>query len=495
MSTKSKVPARAATKSSTSKTPAVRKRASGSTGGSSGKSEGVSLKPILDAIGKRLKGGGDEGAAFAKAFYKRMGEDELPKHSPEGWAALACDFFQFARTRKPGTARVRLFNPTMETHGWESPHTVLQVANDDMPFLVDSVTMALAEQDIGVHVLGHPVVPFQRDRSGKLVKVGEGTPESLMHLEIDRLSPDDMPKVEKAVLTVLDDVRAMVRDWAAMRNKMLETAEQLGERKLPVSVEGRTEAQEFLRWAADNHFTFLGYREYEVVKDAGQEVLCAVQGSGLGLLRGQDTRKPRPLTSLAAHYMPQSGAVDALILTKTNARATVHRPGYMDYIGVLSFDAKGKPVREDRFLGLYTSSAYNRRPWDIPLVRERHNYVMKQSGLAEDSHSGKALRHILETLPRDELFQSDRRGTVAHQHRHPRFAGARAQQAVPAPRPLWPVLLRAGLHPARPVQHRRAPAHRGDAQARAARRAHRHHGGAGRVAAGPAAPAGTAEIG
>ncbi|MGH8085157.1 MAG: NAD-glutamate dehydrogenase [Lysobacter sp.] len=371
------------------------------------KSDVVSLKPILDAVGKRFpKARQADGEAFVKAFYKRMGEDELPKHSPEGWAALACDFLDFARTRKPGTAQVRLFNPTLKTHGWESPHTVLQIANDDMPFLVDSVTMALAEQDIGVHVLGHPVVPFKRDKAGKLAKVGEGEPESLMHLEIDRLPAEAMPKVEKEVLAVLDDVRAMVRDWSAMQGKMLGVADELGERKLPVSKEGRKEAQEFLRWAADSHFTFLGYREYEVVKKDGQEVLCAVKGSGLGLLRGQDTRKPRPLASLAAHYMPHSGSVDALILTKTNARATVHRPGYMDYIGILSFDAKGKPVREERFLGLYTSSAYNRRPWDIPLVRERHNYVMEKSGLPGDSHSGKALRHILETLPRDELFQS-----------------------------------------------------------------------------------------
>ena len=407
MSTKSKAPASATGKAGAAKSASRKATAKKPARAKADNRDTVSLKPILDAIDKRLpKARHTEGEAFAKAFYKRMGDDEVPKHSPEGWAALACDFFDFARSRKPGTAGVRLFNPTLKTHGWESPHTVLQIANDDMPFLVDSVTMALAEQDIGVHVLGHPVVPFKRDRAGKLVKVGEGAPESLMHLEIDRLSTDAMPKVEKAVLTVLDDVRAMVRDWSAMSNKMLETADELGERKLPVSEEGRKEAQEFLRWAADNHFTFLGYREYEVTRKDGQEVLCAVKGSGLGLLRGQDTRKPRPLTSLAAHYMPQSGSVDALILTKTNARATVHRPGYMDYIGVLSFDAKGKPVREDRFLGLYTSSAYNRRPWDIPLVRERHNYVMKQSGLADDSHSGKALRHILESLPRDELFQS-----------------------------------------------------------------------------------------
>src|SRR5690349_24714822 len=125
-------------------------------------------------------------------------------------------------------------------------------------------------------------------------------------------------------------------------------------------------------------------------------MLCTVESSGLGLLRGREKGHARPLKSLSAHYMPQSGSVDALILTKTNARATVHRPGYMDYIGVLSFDKEGRPVREDRFLGLYTSSAYSRRPWEIPLVRERYERVMERSGLSRTGHSGKALRHILE---------------------------------------------------------------------------------------------------
>ncbi|MDI9239711.1 NAD-glutamate dehydrogenase [Lysobacter sp. LF1] len=378
-----------------------------STGKTVAKDDTVSLAPIIEAMRKQLpKARHAEAEAFIHAFYKRMSSDELPQHNAQGWAELAVDFLDFARARKPGKALVRLFNPTVKNEGWESTHTVVQIANDDMPFLVDSVTMALAEQGVGVHVLGHPVVKFQRDKAGKLLSVGEGQPESLMHLEIDRQPAEAMPKIQKALEAVLGDVRASVRDWPQMKAKMGHVADELGQRNLPVSEAGKHEAQEFLRWAADNHFTFLGYREYEVVKKGDQEVLSAIQSSGMGLLRDKDVGKPRLLTSLAAHYMPQSGSVDALILTKTNSRATVHRPGYMDYIGVLSFDAKGKPVREERFLGLYTSSAYNRRPWDIPLVRERHNYVMQHSGLAPDSHSGKALRHILESLPRDEMFQA-----------------------------------------------------------------------------------------
>ncbi|WP_343124237.1 NAD-glutamate dehydrogenase domain-containing protein [Lysobacter sp. yr284] len=347
-----------------------------------------------------------EAEAFAQAFYKRMSGDEMPQHAADGWAALAADFLDFARDRKPGNALVRLFNPQLKSHGWESPHTVLQIANDDMPFLVDSVTMALADQGIGVHVLGHPVVAFRRDKAGKLAAVGEGQAESLMHLELDRQTPEAMAQIQQALETVLADVRAIVRDWSQMRERMNQVAEALPNQTMPIDEDGKREAQAFLRWAADNHFTFLGYREYEVVEQGGESVLRAIKDSGLGLLRGKSPGKPRALTSLAAHYMPQSGSVDALILTKTNARSTVHRPGYMDYIGVLSFDAQGRPTGEKRFLGLYTSSAYNRRPWDIPLVRQRHGYVMQQSGLPADSHSGKALRHVLETLPRDELFQA-----------------------------------------------------------------------------------------
>ncbi|MFZ5637236.1 MAG: NAD-glutamate dehydrogenase [Pseudomonadota bacterium] len=366
------------------------------------------LDPVFQAIRKRAaKGGQDDASAFADAFYRRMTEDELPLHGAEGWAALANDFLEFARVRKPGSASVRLFNPTLAKHGWESPHTVLQIVNDDMPFLVDSVTMALAERGVGVHVLGHPVVKIARDKAGRLKGVGEGASESLMHLEIDRQSAAGAADIEAAIRSVLDDVRAIVADWPAMRDKMLEIVSGFDARRMPVDEAGRREAQEFLRWAADEHFTFLGYREYKVRKQGGEDVLAADADTGLGLLRDKTPGKPRKLTSLAAHYMPQSGSVDALILTKTNSRSTVHRPGYMDYIGVLGFDAEGRPISEQRFIGLYTSSAYTRRPWEIPLVRERHEHVMRKSGLAPTGHSGKALRHILEKLPRDELFQSN----------------------------------------------------------------------------------------
>ncbi|HQY49460.1 MAG TPA: NAD-glutamate dehydrogenase [Thermomonas sp.] len=368
---------------------------------------GEPLKPILDALVKRVdKATLEQARAFAAAFCKRMDAEEIGRHGAAGWAERIVGMLEFARTRKRGKANIQLFNPVLKADAMVSPHTVLQIANDDMPFLVDSVSMVLAELGIGVHLLGHPVARLNRDKTGKLVAVGEGSNESLMYLEIDRQPQAALANIKVQISKVLEDVRAIVNDWEPMRDRMREVAEELGARKLPVSDAGKHEAQEFLRWAADEHFTFFGYREYKIEKQGKDDVLAAVPGSGMGLLRGDDSGKARPLKSLAAHYMPQSGSVDALILTKTNARASVHRQGYMDYIGVLGFDGKGRAISEQRFVGLYTSSAYTRRPWDIPLVRERHAYVMEQSGLDPNSHSGKALRHILETLPRDELFQA-----------------------------------------------------------------------------------------
>ncbi len=371
----------------------------------SGDQEG--LKPILDAVAKRTgKSGQAEAVAFARALFRRMDAEEIASKSTDAWAALALDFLGFVRARKRGKANIQIFNPELNPGAVGTAHTILQIVNDDMPFLVDSVTMALADKGIGVHAIGHPVLRMTRDRGGKLDKIGEGERESMMHFELDRQPKAALATIKARIAHVLDDVRAIVADWQPMQARMRAIAGDLASRKLPISEAEKHEAQEFLGWASDNHFTFFGYREYRVQREGKEDVLRAEPGSGLGLLRGEDGSKPRPVKSLAAHAMRHSGAVDALILTKTNARATVHRPGYMDYIGVLEFDSSGKAIREERFLGLYTSSAYTRRPWDIPLVRERHNYVMNQSGLDPDSHSGKALRHIIETLPRDELFQS-----------------------------------------------------------------------------------------
>ncbi|WP_267224051.1 NAD-glutamate dehydrogenase [Dyella silvae] len=347
----------------------------------------------------------DEAQFFISAFFARISEGDLELHTVAEWAALLGDLLSFMQQRQPGRASVRVVNPTTG-HGGRS---YIQVVTDDMPFLVDTVTMIAAEK-LQIHGVIHPVINVTRDASGKLLKLGaeDAPPESVMHFEVDRMAGEAEQAALKAKLeSALEDVRVAVNDWTKMRDKALAIAADLPTRQLPLDAASVKEASEFLRWLADDNFTFLGYREYEVTETDGEEVLRANEASGMGVLhKSERSLAPRSLRSLVAHDLPQSGSTDAIILTKTNARSHAHRSGYMDYVGVLKFDANGKPVAEQRFLGLFTSSALLALPQDVPLIRQKYEYVMNQSGLKRDSHSGKSLRHILETLPRDELFQS-----------------------------------------------------------------------------------------
>jgi glutamate dehydrogenase len=369
---------------------------------------------VLERLAQRLAPAqAPQAQAFTVHLLKRVAPEDLAARSAETWAALALGLLDFLRVRRHGTPSVRVFNPNLQDHGWESAHTVIQIVTDDAPFLVDSVGIAVADSGSLLHTVIHPVYNVERDPGGHVLSLGadgtgNGKPESVMHIELDRMTePAAFERVERAVRESLQDVANSVNDWSAMRAKMLSIANEMGQQQTPLAAEAVAEAREFLCWVANDHFTFLGYREYRVVQSGSDDVLQAVEATGLGVLRGGErSLAPRSLKTLVARELPQSGALDAVILTKTNARATVHRPGHMDYIGVLEFDAKGVPVVEHRFLGLYASGAYTRRPWDIPLVRQKYEAVMQRSGLRRDSHSGKALRNILETLPRDELFQA-----------------------------------------------------------------------------------------
>ena len=350
-----------------------------------------------------------EAQVFCHAFFARMASIDADLHTPAQWAVLVSSLLDFMRQRQNGQTLIRVLNPK-ETHGGRS---LLQIVTDDMPFLVDTVSMVVAHT-LRIHAVIHPVVHVVRTAPGVLsslsADVGDdvaGQPESIMHFEVDRIADDQRSSLQSAVGAALDDVRAAVKDWAAMRDKALAVAADLPQRKLPLDTAAVTEASEFLRWLVADNFTFLGYREYEVAQEDGERVLRAVGSSGLGILRNMDrTMAPRSLKTLAAVDLPQSGATDAVILTKTNARSNVHRAGYMDYVGVLKFDAAGKPVAEQRFLGLFSSNADMTRPQDVPLVRHKVAAVLQRSGLKRDSYSGKALRHVMETLPREELLQS-----------------------------------------------------------------------------------------
>ena len=277
---------------------------------------------------------------------------------------------------------MRVYNPTFEQHGWQSPHTAIDIVSDDMPFLVDSVSMELSRREAGIHVLVHPVI-------------GD---ESYMHIEIDRQA-GGLEELADALRHVLAQVRAAVEDWQPMKARLQELIDEPAPAGVdPAEVE---ESKALLAWIGDHHFTFLGYREYTLEGEA----LRADEGTGLGLLRGGVGHVSTAFAKLPPAVRAFALEPHLLVLTKANARSPVHRPSYLDYIGVKRFDADGKVVGERRFLGLYTGLAYRALPAQIPMLRRTVAEVLDRAGFPPGSHDYKALNEIIDTFPRDELFQ------------------------------------------------------------------------------------------
>lgn len=376
------------------------------------KQKAALTKQVIANLNKRLTAKKAEMAAFyVEQCFRRVPLDDLMLEAPQTLASIVIGHLDFLQKRAPGEVLIRVFNPTIDDDGWESPHTIVETVNDDMPFLVDSASLALSEMDIGVHLIMHPVIRVGRRKAGALNAIypkrdAKGTAESVMQFQVDRkIRSEDLESLRVALERTFYDVRRAVGDWRQMEARAEEAARSLEEWAPDVDQDWREECQRFLEWLLDDHFIFMGVRDYEVVRGKSDGELRVCKGSGLGMLQETaDMVRSRPLSSLAINT--QKAQPLPLIITKTNARSRVHRRGYMDYIGVLKFDKHGKTIGERRFLGMFTSAAYNLNALDTPLVRVRAQKVLANLGLVHGSHAWKSMVHTLETLPRDELFQA-----------------------------------------------------------------------------------------
>ena len=358
---------------------------------------------------------------FLRAYFANVDAEDLAGREPAELAGTALSHLMFARQRGR-TALVRVFNPTLREHGFTSPHTVIEMVNDDMPFLVDSINLALTQRALTLHFLTHPVFAVSRDRAGTLLSLrerGESSKdgsqvkgkkprlESFQHVEVDRIvDPAALNSLAAQIERSMRDVRVACADWAKMCAATRQAAQELSSASGHFDSEDLNEALALLAWMEDRHFTFLGYREYRLQGRKGQETLRPVEATGLGILRRGHRQATSTNRSLARDIRRQSRSRDIVLVTKANLVSTVHRSGYLDYVGIKHFDAKGRVIGEKRFLGLWTSSAYSSNPREIPVLRRKVARVVEHFALAPDSHDGKALIHILESFPRDELFQA-----------------------------------------------------------------------------------------
>jgi glutamate dehydrogenase len=344
---------------------------------------------------------------LAPVYFRHVPGEDLEARRPADLLGAMVSHVELASDRPPGTARVRVHTPTEDADGWSCGGPVVEIVTDDMPFLVDSVAAELTRLGRSLRLVIHPVLSVQRDVTGALQGVasdGAGTRESWIHAEISR-GGASAAEIENSLRRVLSDVRESVEDWPRMRAEAIDTANQIQEHPpAGIAPDQAAESAALLRWAADDNFTFLGYREYDLVSDDGGDRLRAVPGTGLGILRSD------PDLTGASTYLSELVAARArepriLVLTTANSRSTVHRASYLDYIGVKRFDESGRVIGERRFLGIYAASMYAQSVREIPILRTRVDQVMSELDIDARSHTGKEVMQFLETYPREELFQ------------------------------------------------------------------------------------------
>ncbi|MBR0674382.1 NAD-glutamate dehydrogenase, partial [Roseomonas soli] len=358
-----------------------------------------------------------DAAALLRALHAAVPTAELAAESPEALAAAAASLFSFAAERTPGTAKVRVLPPGPGT----GPRAVVEIVNDDMPFLVDSALAALALHGRSVASLLHPILRVRRDASGRLLGLDPAAPsrESMMRIALGPAGPvlsgmptrpvEGLDALEAALARAMADVRATTTAFPAML-ALLRGAE------AEVTAAGGPEGEEaaaFLRWLTEDNFVLLGHRRFAMDGGAG---LTMMGSENLGLLA--DPAIPvfdalRDLSAVPPAVRIALADPAPLTVAKANMRSTVHRPQHADVVATRIYDAAGRVVGGRIFLGLFAASAYNRNPRSIPFLRRKVDRILEMAGVEAESHDGRALRNIVDTWPRDELFQAPEAAVLA----------------------------------------------------------------------------------
>lgn len=354
---------------------------------------------------------------FAKEYLGTISLEDLLSRTVDDWSGLVISYWRFIYLRGPNETKIRVYNPDYERDGWISTHTVIEIVHDDIPFLVDSLHMEINRMGFVSYLIVHGGgIKVKRDAKHHIVSLLKAneknhqdfTPEAHIFIEINRqVEQATLQEIHTNFENILKDIRAVNKDWSTMRQKVRDAIAEMDSIASFVNPEELSETIDFLKWVEDHHFTLLGVRDYDLTTMNGEQVLVPVPQTGLGIFNhAEESKKARRLTAMTPEAQKLFLSSQILIISKTNTISTVHRPAYTDYIGIKRFDKNGKVVGERRIIGLYTSLAYNANPRQIPFLRRKVALVMESSHLNPEAHTGKILLNILETLPRDDLFQA-----------------------------------------------------------------------------------------
>ncbi|MCU1716059.1 NAD-glutamate dehydrogenase [Pseudomonas sp. 5P_3.1_Bac2] len=351
---------------------------------------------------------------FAEQFFGIIALEELTQRRLSDLLGCTLSAWRLLEHFDADAPQVRVFNPDYEKHGWQSSHSAVEILHRDIPFLVDSVRMELKRRGYSIHTLQNNVLSVRRNSAGDLLellpKSSQGADvqqEALLFLEIDRCAnAGELKALEKALETVLGDVRLCVNDFAPMRGKAQDLLNWLDKAKLKVDGAELEETKAFLQWLLNDRFTFLGYEEFTVVESATGGSLVYDEKSLLGLAKRLRSGLKANELQVQPEVLSYLREPQLLSFAKAPLPSSVHRPAYPDLVSIRELDASGKVIRECRFMGLYTSSVYSDSVWNIPFIRRKLAVIKQRSGFDSSAHLGKELAQVLEILPRDDLFQT-----------------------------------------------------------------------------------------
>lgn len=350
---------------------------------------------------------------FIEEFFSKVPDDDIAMLEPRHIASMSQHQWDMANKRRQGEPSITIRTTRLKKGDADIGYTLIDIVNDDMAFLVDSVAAELARHSRLIHLLIHPVLHAKFNPKGKMTGIfaqpREGLlPQSHMHIQVQGAMAESLiPVLEEDLKRVLEDVRIANRDWLRMREKLRDAQKVLAGAP---SRYGREEIEEnisFLDYLYRDNFTLLGFREYKLTEGKNGVSSTAVKGESMGLLH--DSVVPAYISEdrkgLSPELQKKRFEQPPLTISKVNRRSTVHRSVPLDAIAVKLYNADGKVTGEMLFIGLFTSVTYSRSIQDVPLLRTKTEGALKHSGFRTGGHNYKALRHILEKYPRDELFQ------------------------------------------------------------------------------------------
>jgi len=352
---------------------------------------------------------------YIKSFYANGLPENLSKKSTSELFQRAYHNWLHGKIRKNDTHLIRVFNPKIESDGYQSENTVIEIITDDMPFIVSSITSSLNVQKLNVELLIHQIIKVNRKINGEFNSIIENKKskeafknESLVHIEITRQPKIQLSIIKSQLEFIVSNLKICKKDEYLTRSRIISFIDDIHPLPKGLDINEMSEIQEFITWLCDHHFTFLGARDYKIEEYKNKQSASIEKGSGLGLLRNP---KYSVFTNISKNHSTSTELTifqrsqDIILVTKTNRRSTVDRPLHMDAIGIKKFDNDGTVAGYRLFVGLFTQNAYNHPPSLIPLLRKKLENVFKRSNFSPSSHNGFKLKNILETYPRDELFQ------------------------------------------------------------------------------------------